>query len=1073
MDEEENKRRKEEQEDSGIKKGIKTAESGAKKLSKFVKTARRVIAFILAHIWILKILLPLLVIGILVLIFSLKDDDGNNRLASVASKALLEDKEITDIAYDEDNGYYFTISDNVVKKFIEELEKAYTSGEYDRDEYDEGDLVDEEDEDDEDAEAEEFEYDEEDAEYKKETILDWFKTDDEDLMKSYLVKMLRAQIASSYPKFGEYEGLEKTADRQGNKKDKLKGGDYVAQGIVEIQRARMTNDGQVADKPTPLTYLPYDKEGVEKTFKSLIDAKKPEALNYYSFDSSKGVLYYATYKEVVVTVNGVVDESASSYVIKENPISYKALASMCSMPFNFTFSLLQVSENPEWVMAVIDLLLEKSEVVLMIQDQMNITIYEEVWSQGQMTTRTPTYGKEETDTDIDEMGMEVSYTYYVWEDGETYTSYRFPPEDAYNKEKVIVTTTYTNTANVFIQKANTWCINFEQSVGDEPKVSENYGDRVYYTQGNDYSDEDIINLAPYTTLVFNNLPQRPSASEGSYYLVTKKYVSDNRLIHSTKLDNISYTWKTTVLHEKEINHEKFLGLWKNKTGAYNKNGDNLYDPNGKEVAYTLPPPKDNVKSYAASDITSNMQEDRIDTIIELLQRHGDTQNHEQFMMYFWNKYYGEDVYDVNENDLLNLFSTYVATTFTSSYGSISLHECTLTRDEFIECVENYDSNSTYQEGFAKYAGVIYDICTANNINPILCVAQAGQEQGFKAPSNLQYNFWGYAVYNNTNTGRSFNTMEQAVKAYCDLLNDYSTPGTSANTLCVERVTEYSKYYSQFNPSNINVYFCMSRWKWLGWTHDSIIWGSVTAKQFIDDYLKKYLSDDCSHSITEETTWEERAADIIWYVEDGLVPIAKRVFGDKAVISAGEGVTKVGDYEYKTYTSAVNGRTYIWYRQNFGPWQNERSGSGYTLNKSGCYATAVTIVASGYGSTKIPSWNNNLYNMLNTQSHNLGRGCPSDSTGGKDIGINSSDYQTIVDWISSGGEVIIHVLGRTHNGHSDYTSAQHWMPLVDISEDGSQVYVMDPYTSSNRKEGWQPLSEILKSLCCYHLVTGIK
>ena len=124
-----------------------------------------------------------------------------------------------------------------------------------------------------------------------------------------------------------------------------------------------------SEEPINLDYLPLEK------LRELITANDEKALNYYSID--EGLLYYATYREVITTVNG--EQTDRTYEITENPpISYETITNMCNMPFNYLFTLLQESKNPDWVMAVIDLLLENSKVVLMIQDQLNVVTYTKV-----------------------------------------------------------------------------------------------------------------------------------------------------------------------------------------------------------------------------------------------------------------------------------------------------------------------------------------------------------------------------------------------------------------------------------------------------------------------------------------------------------------------------------------------------------------------------------------------------------------------------------------------------------------------------------------------------------------------
>ena len=232
-----------------------------------------------------------------------------------------------------------------------------------------------------------------------------------------------------------------------------------------------------SEEPINLDYLPLEK------LRELITANDEKALNYYSID--EGLLYYATYREVITTVNGVQTERI--YEITENPpISYEAVTNMCNMPYNFLFTLLQESRNPDWVMSVIDLLLEDSRVVLMIQDQLNIVTYTKVEKEYHAQKTEVEHYKEVTE----QSGNETN-TY--WEHTSTDTSYDFPVGEPVVTTTII--TTYTNTANVYIKEAHTWCIDFEQEAtkvetitpGEEVITLENYengeveGLRIYFS----------------------------------------------------------------------------------------------------------------------------------------------------------------------------------------------------------------------------------------------------------------------------------------------------------------------------------------------------------------------------------------------------------------------------------------------------------------------------------------------------------------------------------------------------------------------------------------------------------------
>ncbi len=630
MDPEKNEQKRDDQDLGMLQKGMKTLSKKAKNV--FSMIFKKIVAALVTPL-LIKIVLGLALVGVIVAAFStLLDLFGSGSTANVASMRVIENE--VSITSTETEGYYFKINDDVIEKYTEELFKADQEGYYeipdsdsDSDEEDEEEEAEEEEE-----EIEYDEYDEEERNSTRETIEDWFNTEDFD---EYLIKMIRAQIASSYPKLGDYEGEDGSEDSQGNKKDK--DGDYVAQGVVEIHRTFMNQDGTVGSE-IELDYLPYEE------FSALVQANDSSVLNNFSFDEEKGLVYYATYTETVVTVNGV--ETSRTYTLRENSVSYTALTTMSSMPFNFLFALLQTSELPSYVMAVIDLLLEESEIVLMIQDQLSITEITEINRQAQQTdTQTVT---SYTETYRDGNGTSDERTYWVY--GATTTTYSFPAGGT----EEIVTTTYTNTANAYIQKAYTWCLDFEQEATLNTVINEGESVEV------NYSDSEISSLS--YTLVSSNRDSIPSASSASSYTIVDTYLSDSYLLASSKVDTENYTWNLSLLTEKRINYEKFLGLWKNDTGEYYLGS--LYDENGIEVEYILP--EEDTATDAAVTRIADPTEQNIDDLVDLLSMYENTQLHEQLLKYYWNIYFGEDVYDVDLDALLNLFNTSVMTSVTGS-----------------------------------------------------------------------------------------------------------------------------------------------------------------------------------------------------------------------------------------------------------------------------------------------------------------------------------------------------------------------------------------------------------------------
>jgi len=182
-----------------------------------------------------------------------------------------------------------------------------------------------------------------------------------------------------------------------------------------------------------------------------------------------------------------------------------------------------------------------------------------------------------------------------------------------------------------------------------------------------------------------------------------------------------------------------------------------------------------------------------------------------------------------------------------------------------------------------------------------------------------------------------------------------------------------------------------------------------------------------------------------------------------------GSTSISGYEFQTYTSS-NGKTYTWYLQNYGPWVNETSGGGSTMANAGCFCTTTSTIASGYGSTRLPGWGRTIYEF-NLTTRALGSGCP----GGVATQLSASQLTEIRNHLRNGGEVIVHVQGSGRGGTSRYTRDQHWMPIVDINEDGTQIYNMNTTKGSlnNGQSGWLSITDVFTSVNCYHLVNGLK
>lgn len=164
-----------------------------------------------------------------------------------------------------------------------------------------------------------------------------------------------------------------------------------------------------------------------------------------------------------------------------------------------------------------------------------------------------------------------------------------------------------------------------------------------------------------------------------------------------------------------------------------------------------------------------------------------------------------------------------------------------------------------------------------------------------------------------------------------------------------------------------------------------------------------------------------------------------------------------------YTSST-GRTYYEYKQNLGPWADKEYGIGVytsdgrkqTVSNVGCYATSMAILESSADTSTTPE--------TMRQRRNTTGGVSMDEVAEK-TGMRyeyaSADRNKIIQHLQNGGVVLTYHHGEKKGSSSIYTRNQHWMLIIDINEDGSEVYLSNP--SSLDKTGWQSMTDIMKGL----------
>ena len=189
---------------------------------------------------------------------------GNDNVSALASAEVITDAKIVKGK----NGYYFEINQDLVDAYIKELNEAYKNGnfylddeeneeilkEYGKYKDENGEIVDENEESeneqtDDDTTKEDWTNDE----FTSDDLQDWFASEE---FESYLIRMLRAEIASSYPKLGTDGAVGKQEDGtiindrpDGTIINPKKGDNYIAQGIIQVRRRLLDDVPDIQDGP--------------------------------------------------------------------------------------------------------------------------------------------------------------------------------------------------------------------------------------------------------------------------------------------------------------------------------------------------------------------------------------------------------------------------------------------------------------------------------------------------------------------------------------------------------------------------------------------------------------------------------------------------------------------------------------------------------------------------------------------------------------------------------------------------------------------------------------------------------
>lgn len=372
--------------------------------------------------------------------------------------------------------------------------------------------------------------------------------------------------------------------------------------------------------------------------------------NYFSINE-KGELVIAGWTNVVVKKDGKVISNETTINLKN--INYKNVISQYTTPMNFFLYLTIITQNPEFVSAVTDLV-KMSDIRLTILDTKSTSVNIETYTYTQNTkTRTKVESTSYDAWDTEKQYPHTSYTYEDSTSSETIT-------------EVTETTTTSVIPTIKVTYAKTWFC--EQTITYNKK-QENSSNTSTIT-GNDSSE-------------LQNEDEPELTGEGSVSWKTNQ---------SKKYDNTSDITKYEEGTRGDVidrTGEKGSQGIKDKNGNGKVDGNEIVDENTTFIG--LLDDKFKIPNSTRYDSAGGNLVSGAEMFFYLLQKDQSCQNLEMIMRYILYKYTGRD-YGVTELDF-NIFDA-------KDFNSISMSGNKLLK-EYIHYWENAGGPPTNADG-TKY-----------------------------------------------------------------------------------------------------------------------------------------------------------------------------------------------------------------------------------------------------------------------------------------------------------------------------------------------------------------------------------
>lgn len=488
------------------------------------------------------------------------------------------------------------------------------------------------------------------------------KKKQEEAAKKYIRKFLEAQLVTETP---HYEPVIASGNAYNQK----------TYGQVYIYRANEQEYINENSKATPMSWMSYStmQEEAAKNNEKGLNAIK----NHYSIDD-EGKLVIAQWTKIETT--GKADE----VIISLKHIDYKSAISQYTTPMNFFIYLTMVSQNPEFVSAVTDMV-KNSRIELTIMDTKTVNVEEEKYSFTRNT---------KTTHETKRQGVVIN----------TYTTSR-----SRGVEQTTTTTTTTVVPTPKITYAKTWFS--EQRITYKIANQDPYHNYEKYTENEDSSLADDAE------------PGDPQANGSTSWNTNK--------CREITTDVTGTTYK-----------EETRGNVIDKTGEKGSNGvtQDSYKNERRQVKnnftvddkttflgllddyFKIP----NSNRYEAAGKTNMVS--GAEWLFGLMEKDGRLQNLEQVMRYVMYKYTGKE-YGVKELDLsifnIRDFSDLTSVGLKVKVGETGAPEA-LTKQQIEEIISKRFSGEAYNN-LMSAIDAFMEIQNRYHVNAVFAIAVAQKE----------------------------------------------------------------------------------------------------------------------------------------------------------------------------------------------------------------------------------------------------------------------------------------------------------------------------------------------------------